>query len=189
MQTITPVQTNWFVVTGAPCSGKTSLLRKLHKKGYSWHPEVAREYIEKALENGQTLHEIRADEGIFQKGLIDTKAKLEHTLNVKEIHFLDRAMPDSITYYRVAGLDHREVLPHCHKFRYRRIYLLDVLPYKLDHARTENTETVKYIDQWLEEDYKSLGYGVLRIPVMSLSKRRDFILADIKNQLPDHSNS
>ena len=38
--------------------------------------------IEKALENGQTLHEIQSGEGVFQKGLIDTKAKLEHTLNV-----------------------------------------------------------------------------------------------------------
>jgi len=38
-----------------------------------------------------------------------------------EIVFFDRAMPDSITYYRVGGLDPKNVLPHCFKYKYNAI--------------------------------------------------------------------
>jgi predicted ATPase len=45
-------KTNWYVITGAPCSGKTSVIRELEKRGYRVVHEVARAYIEgKRAEN------------------------------------------------------------------------------------------------------------------------------------------
>ena len=34
------VQTNWHVITGAPCSGKTTLIDQLADKGFHTVPEV-----------------------------------------------------------------------------------------------------------------------------------------------------
>ena len=41
------VQTNWHVITGASCSGKTTLIDQLADKGFQTVPEVARQYFER----------------------------------------------------------------------------------------------------------------------------------------------
>jgi predicted ATPase len=41
------VQTNWHVITGAPSSGKTTLIDQLAAKGFRTVPEGARLYIER----------------------------------------------------------------------------------------------------------------------------------------------
>ena len=47
------VQTNWYVITGAPCSGKTTLIEQLADKGYRTIPETARLYMENEMAAGQ----------------------------------------------------------------------------------------------------------------------------------------
>ena len=39
------VQTNWHVITGAPCSGKSTLIDQLANHGFQTVPESARLYI------------------------------------------------------------------------------------------------------------------------------------------------
>jgi predicted ATPase len=172
------INTNWSVITGAPCSGKTSLLKELSKKGYKWYPEIARVYIEQEKEKGRTLKEIRANEGEFQKGLVNTKLDLEKNSDTQSIIFFDRAMPDSITYYRVGNLDPNFVLDDCFNYKYKKVFIFDRLEYVLDGARTEDDTTASFLDKWLEDDYKSLGYDVIRVPVMSINDRVDFILSN-----------
>ena len=41
------VQTNWHVITGAPCCGKTTLIDQLANQGFQTVPEGARRYIER----------------------------------------------------------------------------------------------------------------------------------------------
>lgn len=168
--------TSWCVITGAPCSGKTTVIEELTKKGYECFPETARGFIEEQLADGRTLEEIRSDEGQFQRGLLDSKLRLEEQRSNNSLTFLDRAMPDSITYFRVAGLDPNEVLPHCLRYKYAMVFLFERLPLEIDNARTEDEETAAFIDEWIEKDYRSLGYEVIPVPVMSVSDRTEFVL-------------
>jgi len=39
------VQTNWHVITGGPCSGKSTLIDQLANHGFQTVPESARLYI------------------------------------------------------------------------------------------------------------------------------------------------
>jgi predicted ATPase len=41
------VQTNWHVITGAACSGKTTLIDQLAEKGFRTLPEIGRVYVER----------------------------------------------------------------------------------------------------------------------------------------------
>jgi putative protein kinase ArgK-like GTPase of G3E family len=41
------VQTKWHVITGAPCSGKTTLIDQLADKGFRTVTETARQYFER----------------------------------------------------------------------------------------------------------------------------------------------
>ena len=173
------VETNWCVITGAPCSGKTTVLKELEKHGYRWSPEIARIYIEQEQSKGFTLEEIRKDEGKFQKGLIETKLKVESETNPQDTFFFDRAMPDSITYYRAAGLNPDEVIDDCLHYKYKRVFIFDPLPYQTDNARIEDKQTVDFLDEWLEKDYEELGYDVIRVPAISVSERVEFILSKI----------
>ena len=50
---------HWYVITGAPCSGKTSVIREIEKRGYGTVPEAARTYIKQELAQGLTLDKIK----------------------------------------------------------------------------------------------------------------------------------
>jgi len=49
-----------------------------------------------------------------------------------------------------------------------------------DPVRTEDPETRRLLDQYLERDYAALGYEVLRVPVMSVPERKAFVIENLK---------
>ncbi|PIS15984.1 hypothetical protein COT62_00785 [Candidatus Roizmanbacteria bacterium CG09_land_8_20_14_0_10_41_9] len=53
---------NWYVITGAPSAGKTTLLKELEKKGYTVIYEAARIIIDREMKKGKKLSEIRKNE-------------------------------------------------------------------------------------------------------------------------------
>jgi hypothetical protein len=70
------VQTNWHVITGAPCSGKTTLIDLLTDKGFLTVPEMARQYFEKELARGRTLDEILENEAALQRCIDEMQMEL-----------------------------------------------------------------------------------------------------------------
>ncbi len=48
-------KTQWHVITGPPCSGKTAVIDELANRGYQVVPEVAGAYIDSQLSRGVTL--------------------------------------------------------------------------------------------------------------------------------------
>ena len=99
---------NWYVITGAPSSGKTSVICELERLGYRVVHEVARAFIDEELKKGKTIEQIKADELAFERHILYKKIKIEESLPKKEIIFLDRASPDSIAYFKSAGLNPNE---------------------------------------------------------------------------------
>jgi hypothetical protein len=59
------VQTNWHVITSAPCSGKTTLIGELADKGFRTVPESGRLYVEREMANGRTTDEILGNGAIL----------------------------------------------------------------------------------------------------------------------------
>lgn len=78
------IQTNWYVITGAPSSGKTTLINELAAGGYSIAPEIAREHIEILLANNHTLEDIQQDTQPLQRGILAGALKRER--NLKKIN-------------------------------------------------------------------------------------------------------
>ncbi len=172
---------NWYVVTGAPHSGKTSVLELLEKKGYKVIYETARIYIDQEISKGRTLEEIRKDELKFQKGILDLKIDIENNLSKDEIIFFDRAVPDSDAYYELCGLMSDEYLKEIiKKCEYRKVFLFDILPYKKDYARTESEKEQKKLQKLLEKIYKKLNCPLIKVPRMSSKEERlEFVLKNI----------
>ena len=171
--------THWYVITGAPCSGKTAVINRLEQKGYAVVHEVARAYIDAELAKGKTLEDIKADEWAFERHILMAKVKLEARLKRKDIIFFDRAVPDSIAYYNLCGLDPTEPRQKSLAIRYRKIFLLERLAFLTDPVRSEDETTADLLGHLIEESYQSLGYDLIHVPVGSAENRTPFIIPSL----------
>jgi predicted ATPase len=173
------VQTNWHVITGAPCSGKTTLINLLSSQGFPTVPEAGRIFIENELAKDLTLDEIRHDQALLTRQIYDQMIIHESELQASEVTFLDRALPDAPAFYRIAGMNPNEILSDCFLYRYATVFMLDRLPYQLDGVRSADETTADYFDVWTERDYSALGYKVVRVPVLPPDQRLAFVLDNI----------
>ena len=176
------VQTKWCVITGASCSGKTTLINLLANKGFQTVPEAGRKFFKRELTKGRTIDEIRDDPAIFTRQIYDIMLEHESGLHPTEINFLDRALPDGFAFYRLAGLNPNEILRDCFRNRYASVFLLNRLPYQKDEVRVGDDETAAYLESWILSDYSDLGYRVIRVPVLSPDERFKFVLEKLNEQ-------
>lgn len=171
--------TNWCVITGAPSSGKTSVIEELARRGFPIQNEVARELIEFGMHHGKSLEDVRKNAALLQRKILQVTLAREMGLDTKKTVFLDRGLPDSITYFKLAGLDGLEAKAMSYLFRYRAVFIFDRLPLVKDGVRTESTTQAENIDKMLEEDYRAMGYDPIRVPVMPVEARADFVMEKI----------
>ena len=171
--------TQWNVVTGAPSSGKTAVIEELLRRGYPVVPEVARALIDRELARGKTLHRIKSDIQGFERTILMEKVRIEAGLPADRTVFLDRAVPDSIAYYRIEGLDPAEAEAEAGRWRYRRVFLFERLSFEADGVRSENDRKAQLLEELLTDVYQRLGYPVIRVPVLPVRERADWILKRI----------
>jgi predicted ATPase len=176
------VQTNWHVLTGAACAGKTTLIDMLADRGYRTVPEAARPLIERELAKGRVLEEIYENGDVLAPAVADVQQRVEHGLRAADVAFLDRGLPDSLFFYRSFGLDPNDLLAECFHHRYASVFLLDRLEFQLDSHRPRGDAYTVLLDKWLYRDYSALGYRVIRVPVLPPQERLEFILEKLAEQ-------
>jgi len=169
----------WYVITGGPSSGKTTLLNELALSGFHVVPEAARVLIDRYNTQGISTQELRKDEGKFQKKALRIKLETEKKTPKDRVVFFDRGVPDSIAYYEICDLDIKELMK-ISKGRYAKIFFLEQLPFEKDYARTECEETVEKLNDKLKKTYIELGYSVVDIPVGSVEERLKRIFIEIE---------
>jgi predicted ATPase len=183
MQSTPPARTArataWVVITGAPCAGKTAVIRELARRGYPTVPEIAREIIDAQLRAGVPPEAVRADAHGFENRVFEAKLAAEAELPADRLAFLDRALPDSIAYFILEGLDPRRPREMSRRVRYRRVFLFDRLAVERDGVRIEDDRTAAAIEALILAAYRELGYDPERVPVLPVAERADRILAAI----------
>jgi predicted ATPase len=175
------VRTNWHVITGAQSSGKTTLINDLAGEGFQTVPEVARLFFERELAKGRTIEECLGDKAELERCLMALQLEIEADLPPEEVMFLDRGLPDCLTFYRAFGVDPNEMLLDCRRFRYASVFVLDRLPIAQDGLRIQDTALADFLDRWLPRDYGNLGYEVVRVPVLPPQDRVEFILHSLSS--------
>jgi predicted ATPase len=176
------VQTKWQVLTGAPCSGKTTLIDLLTARGFPTISQIGRVYVEGEMAKGRTSDEILEHAAVNQRCIVEMQASFERELRADEIAFLDSGSPDCLTYCRVMGLDPNAILAECFHHRYASVFLLDRFPFQQDGVRFEDDATADFIEEWLVHDYGALGYDVVRVPIFPPQERVAFVLNKLNEQ-------
>ena len=166
---------NWYVITGAPCSGKTTVICALERMGYRVVHEVARAYIDDELRKGKNIDQMKSDIEAFEGHILDEKLKIEASLPEESMVFLDRGVPDSIAYFRFEGLDPGDPVRAGNINRYKRIFFFERLGFEKDPVRSEDDDIAARLDALLKESYRMLGYEVIFVPLLTVEERVDFI--------------
>jgi predicted ATPase len=172
-------KTNWYVITGAPSSGKTAVISALEQLGFPVVHEVARAYIDEELKKGKSLVQIKADILSFERHILYEKIEIEKSLSKDATVFLDRAVPDSIGYYILEGLSPDEPIKKSKQTRYKKIFFFERLRFKKDEVRSENDKIAAKLNGILKESYQMLGYEIISVPLLSIDDRVDFILKSL----------
>ena len=174
------MQTNWYVITGGPSSGKTTTVNLLDARGYKTTIEHARHYLDTKRNSGKTVEEVRKHQAGFQLAILNMQIEQEKNLSPDDVVFLDRAIPDGLAYYRFLNLPmDKKLLKALSLVSYKKIFILDCLPFVKDYARTEDDAAQKKIQTLLTEVYESLLFPVLHVPVLQPDERVDFILKNL----------
>ncbi len=175
-----PTSTNWYVVTGGPCSGKTTLVNALAVRGYKTTIEDARHYIDLQLADGKTVDEIRKHQVDFQLKVLNMQIDQESALDPGDIVFLDRAIPDALAYYHFLHIpEDEELIKMMAVVSYKKVFILDPLPLVDDYARHEDTAAQKRLQTLITAVYESLPFPVVHVPVLPPDERVEFVIANM----------
>lgn len=172
------IKHNFYVVTGGPGAGKTSVLENLASKGYGYIPETARQIIKERLSKGLTP---RPDPETFAEEIFN-KDWMNFTSNsdVSSPLFFDRSFMDSACMLSECpgGRYHEISQVHSNnRFNnsvfltppWKEIYLNDT---ERDQSFEESIDVYERLDKW----YRQHGYDIVVLPKDTIENRVKFIL-------------
>jgi len=157
-----------FIITGGPCTGKTSVINELAKDF-----KVVQEASRTVFDSGEW--DITNEN--FQNAVFEQQ--LEHEELASRYHgvvFFDRGLCDTLAYYRYYDFEVPEkVIEACEEADYEIVFFLDFVPYTKDKMRTEGKEEAEKIHDFIYSAYEECGYRIVKVPLMSIKERADFI--------------
>jgi len=169
-----------ITLTGAACSGKSTIIKELENRGESVIEESAREIILARKDMPLTQDELLTRQYmVAAKQLINERAYEKINTSGKLFNlFLDRSMIDVAAYCKfLLGYVPEEIENSVKFAKYSTVFILERLPFEKDCARFENGEEERSkIEELLRETYISYNHYPVTVPVMSINERTDFIL-------------
>ncbi|OGJ12483.1 hypothetical protein A3K82_03015 [Candidatus Pacearchaeota archaeon RBG_19FT_COMBO_34_9] len=167
-----------IVITGGPCSGKTTIIEELNKKGFSVLRETAKEIVAARRHIPLTKEESQIRQDLIFNEQFAKEQNAERA--DCDILFLDRGLIDGLGYSLLYSGEEsiEKYLPAVKAKKYDFIFLMKLLPFDSGgfRPREENEEEAKKIQDSILELYKRLGYNPLFVPRMPVQERVEFIL-------------
>jgi predicted ATPase len=172
---------NFFVITGGPGSGKSTLIHALQQRGYRCFEEAARQIIKEQMSvDGDAVpwkNLSRFKKLIFLRTLENHRQALK---TANEVTFFDRDVLDLVAYDR---LTHNESFPELLKavedVQYsRKVFLAPPWKeiYRNDTERKQTFEESLEIYANIVRVYTEYGRELIELPKVSVEERVKFII-------------
>ncbi|MCT4579899.1 MAG: AAA family ATPase [Flavobacteriales bacterium] len=173
----------YFIITGAPSTGKSSVVNELVRRGYVCHDEIARQVIkENQGKNNNLLPWV--DMLAFSDEVYNRMLALLDTIEDDSFCFLDRSMVDLIGYMEFAGKEAPSRYGEGAKVAgySKQVFYMPFWEgiFANDEQRKESVEEAMNIDKALRKAYTNLGFKLVEVPKGTIEERVDFILEVLK---------
>ena len=170
-------QPRLIVVTGAPGTGKTAILKALEST-LVHAPEPAREVLAEQRAIGGTATP-QSDPSRFVELLLERSIEKHGAAQEKGLSMLfDRGVPDCVAYAKLLGGDPEPCRRAAAVYRYHAAVLVTrpwAEIYTTDDERTMSFEATLPFPRLVEEAYEEAGYELVEIPRGSIAERAAFI--------------
>jgi predicted ATPase len=176
------MQSSFFVITGGPGAGKTSIVERLAARGFPTVAEAGRDILRQQVAIGGTaVHWADAAayrDRMLQHGMDDYERMLGETDGPV---FFDRGVTELVGYCRLIGVavpDH--VRRAAELYRYNTtVFLAPPWPeiYVNDGLRKQDVAEAMRTAALAGEAYAEFGYDVVEIPKAPVADRATFVLA------------
>ncbi|MBZ9858162.1 AAA family ATPase [Mesorhizobium sp. CA12] len=170
----------FFVLTGGPGSGKTTLIEALRAQGFATAPEAGRGIIRDQMAIGGPALPWQ-ERSLFAELMLSWELRSWHAAhNEPGRVFFDRGAPDMIGYLRLCGLpvpDH--ITSAAEKFRYaRHVFVAPPWPeiFTQDEERRQTLDEPERTFRSVTGVYAELGYDLVPLPPAAVDERVRFVL-------------
>lgn len=175
---------NFYVITGGPGVGKTTLLTALEINKYQIVHEDARQIIKEQMKNNGDGLPWKNKELymhlMLEASLNSYKSSLK---NNSSAIFFDRGILDTFCYANMIGFRISDEMHHLamnHRYN-NKVFILPPWPeiYLIDNERTQTWEEALLTFTKMKETYLKYGYEVIDVPKDTVENRINFILEKI----------
>jgi predicted ATPase len=175
---------NFFVITGGPGAGKTSLIEALQHADFATSPEAGRQIIrDQQRIDGFGLP--------WRDRLLYAELMLARDLESYRAHenssapvFFDRGVADVLGYLRLEGCEvPAHVLNAAQRLRYNaRVFICPPWPeiFAQDAERKQTLDIAARTYAVLAETYRSLDYTLVEVPKLPLTARVRFLIDAVR---------
>lgn len=182
-------QNEYYVITGGPGVGKTSLIAELERRNYTIIPEDARRIIQEqaaAAGNGLPWRDTSLYAKLMQQEALKSYQQAQQIKSPQAgFIFFDRGLIDTICYRIMEGMTvSRELQKQADTFRYASpVFILPPWKeiYTTDKERKQTWAVAVRTYEEMRQTYIHYGYTVTDVPKDTVSNRADFILSQISN--------
>jgi predicted ATPase len=174
---------HFFIITGGPGSGKSTLIQALAAEGLPGMPEAGRAIIREQVASGGTALPW-GDRMAFAERMLKMDIRSWHAAHEIDGPMLfDRGIPDTCGYLRLIGLPAPSHFEHAARtFRYHPlVFAAPPWPeiYLQDRERKQSLQEAEETYRAVTEVYSSLEYELVRLPMAPVAERVRFVLERI----------
>jgi len=181
------IEDRFFVLTGGPGSGKTTLIEALESRGLLRSVEAGRAIIREQVAIGGDAVPW-ADRGAFAELMFKREMRSYHwAREIKGGVIFDRGIPDVIGYLTLEKLPVPEYMDSAaRQFRYHgNVFIAPPWPeiFGQDMERKQTFEEARATHDVMVETYEAYGYSIVRLPLVSVEERVRFVLEHLTKEI------
>ena len=169
---------NYFIITGGPGGGKTTLIKALRQRGYLCMDEVARDIIKReVVTNGDALPWSNKEK--FIQKMFDATVAQYESVNSHDTVFFDRGIVEILAYAKMVNVEVSEEMKHLAielSFN-KKVFVTPPWKtiYRNDEERKQSFEEAIETFKYIVTEYQAYGYEVIELPKTDVKSRVNFI--------------